>query len=130
MNALRRWILGVAFGCFAAGAVIGWAAHGEVQGGNAPSQEAVYAGEIAARYGLTQTQQWRLRLVLQHAAEQEIAILRSAQVHQLPPELMARLLALRSRTEQHVRALLDDEQRACYDRDSRPAGAQAPLENR
>lgn len=129
MDALRWWILGVAGGCFAAGAAVGWIAHGEVRGSSSPPEEIAYANEIAARYGLTPTQQWRLRLVLQHAGEQEIAILRSAQVNQLPPELMARLLALRSRTEQHVRALLDDEQRACYDRDSRPA-AQAPSETR
>ena len=87
-----------------------------------PAAEQAYAADLAARYGLRSGQQRQLRLVLQHQREREIAILLTAQGSQLPQPQMGEMLALRTATEQRIRALLDDEQRARYDRDSRPSG--------
>lgn len=125
MASLRTWILAVACGSFAAGAVVGWIGSAHAHGSSSPPEEVAYAADVIERYGLDNSQQWRLRAVLQNAREKEIEILKSAQVSELPPEVMRRLLDLRGRTEQYVRAVLDDEQRARYDRDSRPQGSSA-----
>ena len=88
----------------------------------APPAEQSYVDDLSARYVLRPTQQRQLRFVLQHQREREIAILLTAQGSQLPQPQMGEMLALRTATEQRIRALLDDEQRARYDRDSRPPG--------
>lgn len=126
MDALRKWIVSVALGSFAAGAVMGHTVSEAVATGpGVPATEQAWASELAATYGLDARQEHRLRLVLQHAREEEFSILMSAEASQLPPPLLSRVLAARNRTEQRIRALLDDEQRARYDRDSRPLGSSA-----
>jgi hypothetical protein len=97
-------------------------APGNVAAG-APPAEQSYVDDLSARYVLRPTQQRQLRFVLQHQREREIAILLGAEGSQLPQPQMGEMLALRTATEQRIRALLDDEQRARYDRDSRPSGA-------
>ena len=130
MGSLRAWILAVAIGSFAAGAVVGHTCtHAAATPAPSPA-EAQYARELTERYRLSTEQQRQLHAVLQFASEREIAILRHAQAHQLPREQMAELTALRAATEQRLRKLLDDEQRARYDRDSRPASASAAAEKR
>lgn len=123
MDALRAWIVGVAAASFAAGLATGLLlAPGNVAAG-APPAEQSYLDDLTARYGLRAPQQRQLRFVLQHQREREIAILLGAEGSQLPQPQMGELLALRTATEQRIRALLDDEQRARYDRDSRPSGS-------
>ncbi|MBL9077361.1 MAG: hypothetical protein JNL08_07655 [Planctomycetes bacterium] len=79
-----------------------------------------YVHELAERYGLSSAQQRLLRLVLQSARDEEFAIYASAETAQLPDGIRRELLVVRSRTEQRIRALLDDRQRAQFDVDSRP----------
>ena len=106
---------------FGAGAMCGYALHTTAAAcSGAATPEADYAHELAMRYGLSSRQERSLRLVLQNDREQEIAILKSAEPNQLPPTLVSKLLAARNRTEQLIRAVLDDEQRSKYDADSRP----------
>ena len=124
MDALRAWIVGVAAASFAAGLATGVAvAPAGAAATAASAAEQGYVDELTARYGLRSEQQRQLRLVLQFEREREIAILLGAQGSQLPPPQMGEMLALRTATDQRIRALLDDEQRARYDRDSRPSGA-------
>jgi len=123
VDALRAWIVGVAAASFAAGLATGvFLAAGNVAAG-APPAELSYVDDLSARYGLRPAQQRQLRFVLQHQREREIAILLGAEGSQLPQPQMGEMLALRTATEQRIRALFDDEQRARYDRDSRPSGA-------
>lgn len=123
MASLRAWILGVAAASFAAGIAAGLAlAPVRVAGAEAPPAEQAFTDDLVQRYGLRSAQARQLRLVLQHQREREIAILLGAQGSQLPQPQMGEMLALRMATEQRIRALLDDEQRARYDRDSRPPG--------
>jgi hypothetical protein len=123
VDALRAWIVGVAAASFVAGLATGvFLAPGTVAAG-APPAEQSYVDDLSARYVLRPTQQRQLRFVLQHQREREIAILLGAEGSQLPQPQMGEMLALRTATEQRIRALLDDEQRARYDRDSRPSGA-------
>jgi hypothetical protein len=118
MRTLRLWILGSAVGCFAAGMVVG---HTFSHAADSATEDIVeQVRDLTGRYGLSADQQQRLHLVLQHGREREIAILRSAQVDQLPPPQMAAVLKERNATEQRLRKLLDDEQRERYDRESRP----------
>ena len=60
--------------------------------------------------------------MLQYNREREIEISHSIEGNQLPQPQLGKMLALRNETEQLIRAVLDPEQRARYDRDSRPLG--------
>ncbi len=124
------WILGVAAASFAAGMVVGHTFTHGANGVEAAPEDVRYVRDLTDSYGLTAEQQRSLHLVLQHAREREIAILRSAHASLLPAEEMGELKALRAATEQRVRKLLDDEQRERYDRDSRPGSALAVPEKR
>lgn len=122
VDSLRYWILGVAVASFAAGGVLGHTlcAHpGAVQ---VSPEDLAYENYMVTLLDLSPEQRRSLRIVLRHADEEEAAILRSASVHELPPPVNNRVLMLHNQTEQYVRALLDDEQRARYDRTSRPTG--------
>ncbi len=119
MDAMRKWIVGLAAGCFAAGASVGHAVAGH-SAGNIPFDEQAYIEKMTADYGLAPKQQQSLALVLRHSYEAETAILRNVQEDQLPPAVLSQLKHLRRQTEQRFRALLDDGQRERYDRDSRP----------
>jgi hypothetical protein len=126
MAALRTWIVTLAAACFGSGAFLGHVVSNAAAAGlEVPENDRLLEAQMTSDYGLDARQQHRLRLVLQHAREQESAIWASAQESQLPKPLMSRLLRARNQTEQRIRALLDDEQRARYDRESRPPGRRA-----
>ncbi|MCB9879122.1 MAG: hypothetical protein H6835_16120 [Planctomycetes bacterium] len=122
-GSVRLWILAVALGSFAAGVVLGvavpelWA-----QGRHEQTPEEDYVHEMATRYGLNAAQTRSLRLVLQHDRERQLEILRTADWSQLPPELQNRRLKEQRATELRILQILDERQRALYERDSRPAG--------
>ncbi len=120
MDSLRLWILGVAAGSFATGLIVGGALPGA--GAAVASHEDGYADELGARYGLSEPQVRQLRMVLRKQREVEFAIWLGVQQSQLPPELQRELLATRKKTNDRVRMVLDDEQRARYDDDCRPPG--------
>ena len=121
MNRARLWILGAALGSFAAGMNVGLLVPRVLAGGTeVPAPESEYVRDLVAKYALTSDQERRIRLVLQGGRNEEINVLSSTEATQLPPPIHNRLLAVRSRTEQRIRAVLDDEQRARYDVDSRP----------
>ncbi|MFY9345161.1 MAG: hypothetical protein WAT39_21910 [Planctomycetota bacterium] len=123
MDALLKWLGALAIGSFTSGAVVGHVVTDVVASSDLPPSEQAFLAELTEMFGLDARQQHRLHLLLQHAQEEENATWGSVQMSQLPPEVSGRLKAQRSRTEQRFRALLDDEQRARYDRDSRPFGA-------
>jgi len=118
---LRVWILAVALGSFAAGMVMGFVIP-DMMAADRPADgnQQQYARELVQRYELTPDQYRSVLLVLQSQAQQEFEILRSAEWAQLPPALQNRRLAAQRLTEQRIRAVLDERQRALYDRDSRP----------
>ncbi|MEZ6035865.1 MAG: hypothetical protein R3F29_00190 [Planctomycetota bacterium] len=124
-GSVRLWILAVALGSFAAGVVLGvavpelWA-----QSRHESTPEEHYVHEMATRFGLSNAQTRSLRLVLQHDRERQLEILRTADWGQLPPELQNRRLKEQRATELRILQILDDRQRALYERDSRPAGTE------
>jgi len=117
---VRIWILAVALGSFAAGAVMGyllpdvWALDAATQA--TPEQE---ASEIARKYGLSDEQYRRLVLVFEEQERQDLKILRAAKPHQLGADLTNKRLLQSRKTQQRIRFVLDEQQRALYDRDSR-----------
>jgi hypothetical protein len=130
MPSLRVWILAVAVGAFAAGGVVGHVFAGHATSAEAATEEAAYADDLAQRYGLDAETHRRLRLVMHNFATRQIAILKSAPLHLLPSPQNHQMQQLNRTTEQYVRALLDDEQRDRYDRESRPLGQPASAEKR
>jgi hypothetical protein len=121
VNRARVWILGAALGSFAAGMSVGSVLPQVMAAENeAPSTDSDYVREMVATYGMSNAQERTLRLVLQSSREEEIAVLKSAEATQLPEPIQRLLLQARSKLESRIRALLDDEQRARYDRASRP----------
>lgn len=118
MESLGLWILGVAAGSFAAGMVVGHTFQSSCAAEALGSPEdREFLRDLTTRYGLSGKQQHQLRLVLQVDAERRDAISRSLQGTLLPEPQRAEMTALNTATENRIRALLDDEQRARYDRD-------------
>jgi hypothetical protein len=119
MDSLGLWILGVAAGSFTAGAVVGhlFQPACAVAAAAAAPEDAAYVAELSSRYGLSAEQRRRLHLVVQYQRNARDTILRSAQFGELPQPQRGEMLALDTATENRIRALLDDEQRARYDRD-------------
>lgn len=121
MKRVRLWILGAAVGSFAAGVSVGLIAPNVVDAnGGPPSADDVYVADMVAAYGLRSDQERGLRLVLQAAREEEIAVLKSAETEQLPPPIQARLLQVRGQLEKRLRKLLDAKQLERYEQASRP----------
>ncbi|MEO6594157.1 MAG: hypothetical protein ABIP94_05340 [Planctomycetota bacterium] len=79
-----------------------------------------YATDLTQRYGLSAAQERSLRLVMQRDHDEEYAILTSAQYTQLPLAIQSQLLTARGRTRQRILAVLDEQQRARYELESRP----------
>ncbi|MBL8727436.1 MAG: hypothetical protein JNM25_03325 [Planctomycetes bacterium] len=86
----------------------------------AASPEADYVRSLVTTYGLNAAQERSLRLVLLSAREEQMAVYSRFQPSQLPPAIRNEVLLVRSRTEQRIRAVLDEQQRARFDADSRP----------
>lgn len=124
MNALRLWILGVAFGSFTAGVFVGqvWRAEPAIAAGLA--REQAFAEELASRYGLSAEQHRKLFLVLQYSFDRWNEIMSTVRFEEVPQPQRSELQALGVLTEQRTRKLLDAGQLARYDRDSRPTGPQ------
>jgi len=120
MASLRLWILGVAAGSFATGLIVGAALPGPCA---AVTQEDGLADHLDSVYGLSDAQERQVRMVLQKQREVEVAIVLGAQQSELSPDLLAHLLATRKKTNDRIRMVLDEEQRARYDEDCRPPGS-------
>lgn len=121
MKRVPLWILAATLGSFAAGMNVGLAVPKVLAAGaRVPTPDDLYVGDLVDRYGLTAAQERSLRLVLQSARDEEISIYTGAEASRLPPDIRREVLAVRSRTEQRIRALLDEGQRARFDADSRP----------
>ena len=130
MNGARAWMLAAAAGCFAAGAAVGLlipryaeaeamprSAQEEFNNNTRADNELVC--KLVADHRLTENQAHSLRLILQNQREQEFALRLSTKVDELPPATQARMLSLRYQTTQRIRVVLDPQQRARYDQESR-----------
>ncbi|MFK7741782.1 MAG: hypothetical protein AB8H80_15795 [Planctomycetota bacterium] len=120
---LRLWIVAVALGSFATGLVVGTAVPTLLAGEREVDEDESYVRLMATDYRLDAEQQLSLRAVLRDRRRREMEILRDADWSQLPQELRSEKLAARRRTEQRIRFVLDERQRALYDRDSRPGNS-------
>lgn len=116
------WILSVALGSFAAGLVVGYALPEVFAAGHRVEANEAYAQNLAQKYGLAEDQYRRLLMVLREGERRELEILKGAEWAQLPPALRGARLEANRKTEQRIRFVLDERQRALYDRDSRPNG--------
>lgn len=130
MVTIRRWILAVALGCFAAGMVTGTLLGSYGAAAAEPFQELGYVEDLATRYQLTSAQRHSVQMVLQNEWVEEGSIRASLEFGQLPPALQGKLRALRAKTRERIRVVLDPGQRERFDRDSEPAvgdeGRRAP----
>jgi len=117
------WILAVALCCFAAGLVAGIAVPELLAAPRASEGPEDYARNLADTYALSDEQHRQLLMVLKEGERRELQILKSADWSQLPPALRAARLEANRKTEQRIRFVLDERQRALYDRDSRPPGS-------
>ncbi|GDY01279.1 hypothetical protein LBMAG49_06080 [Planctomycetota bacterium] len=124
MNRTRVWILACAVGCFAAGMSVGLAFPSVVAACSTAvdtsGSDESFVRRFTADYGLGSNQQRQLRAVLQRRAESEREVFRAAS--DLPAAVAAGLEAVRRRASERVRALLNDQQRADYDRAVLPEG--------
>ncbi|MCK5945366.1 MAG: hypothetical protein KAI24_25475 [Planctomycetes bacterium] len=120
---VRFWILAVALACFVAGLVAGFALPEMMASGRPSASPEAYARKLADDYDLTAEQYKSLLMVLQEGERRELEILKNANWSQLPPALRSARLEANRKTEQRIRFVLDERQRALYDRDSRPLGS-------
>ncbi len=134
--ALRVWIIGLALGSFAAGTVVGvvvpemFAAERRLE----TPQEDV-AKYLTDKYGLSAEQHRRLVMVFEEYHRMDLNILRDANPSQLHEDIRAKRLLNSRKADQRVRFVLDETQRALYDRDEtilRPGafGSAGKQENR
>ena len=117
------WILAVALSCFAAGLVAGFAVPELLAAPRAVEGPEEYARNLADAYDLSDEQHQQLLMVLEDGERRELEILKRANWSQLPPALRGERLEANRKTEQRIRFVLDERQRALYDRDSRPGGS-------
>lgn len=125
MNRLRLWILGAAFGSFAAGVNLGVLAPSLFAAEAEPTADDGYVRALADDYGLTARQQRLLRLALRSRRDEELALIGTVEADQLPASVQQRMRAVQRKLEQRIRAILDEEQRARYDLASRQDRRQA-----
>lgn len=117
MRRARFWILGTTLGCFAAGMTLGLAiGSSATEATTAASPDADYVERFTRDFRLTAEQAALLRMVLQRRRDEELEVFRTTDHAQLPATVQAQLQAARDREEQRIRRLLDDRQRAEYDR--------------
>lgn len=127
MKPTRGWILAAFLGTFSAGVSVGIAAQ-TLQavlgaGDGERDHDADYVTMLSDKYGLPAQQRRQLAIVVAAGRREELAVLEEAAAAQLPPTLQGQLLAVRNRTHQRIRALLNAEQAARYDRDTSTASA-------
>ena len=117
-STVRIWILAVALGSFATGILVGvvipelFAADRRPQ---TPQEESEF---LTSKYGLSGEQHRRLVMVFEEHHRIDLNILMSANPSQLSEDLRSKRLLQSRKTEQRVRFVLDEQQRALYDRDS------------
>lgn len=117
MRRVRFWILGTTLGCFAAGMTLGLAiGSSTIEPRAATSADAGYVERFTRDFRLSEAQADLLRMVLQRRRDEELEVFRTTDHAQLPATVQAQLHAARDREEQRIRRLLDDTQRAEYDR--------------
>jgi hypothetical protein len=128
MAAAHAWIVAVAVGAAGLGVLGGrlWATHTTA----AQAPDDVYAEYLISTYSLSRQQVRSLRLVLAADRASNDEILRALKIHELPPELQARQSHAKHLTRERIRALLDDEQRRRYDRDSQFVGPEPAAQRR
>lgn len=124
---MRVWVLSVALACFAAGMFAGVALPELFAGEQPIDPTRLYVDDLAERYGLSATQRRSVDLVLEDARRQELEILRGADWSQMPKPLQAQWLVTWRKTEERIRFVLDERQRALYDRDTHAEGQAAPV---
>lgn len=118
---VRLWVLAVALGSFATGMVVGFAVPEMLAADHAQaSKPEDYANDLDERYSLSADQRRSAVMVFEQDQRRELEILKDADWSQLPQSLRNERLAAKRKTEQRIRFVLDEEQRALYDRDSRP----------
>lgn len=121
MKRVPLWILGAALGSFVAGMNVGMVFPKVFAADTgAPTPEVQYVRDLVDAYGLTAAQERSLQMVMLSDREEQLAIYGRAEPSQWPPETRREVLAVRNRTLQRIRKVLDDEQRARFDADSRP----------
>ncbi len=110
-----RWIWGVALTSFGAGLAVGFNGPGAVDAMREdfvdPSER--YVRDLIDRYELSAKQARQMRMVLAAELAETTEIIR-AKPETLPPEI----LKVRRRADERIRAVLDEEQRARFDRDT------------
>lgn len=117
MRRARFWILGTTLGCFAAGMTLGLAiGRSATEPTTTASPDAEYVARFTRDFRLTDEQAGLLRMVLQRRRDEELEVFRTTDQAQLPATVQAQLQAARDREEQRIRRLLDERQRAEYDR--------------
>ena len=115
--------MGLALGSFAAGILVGivvpemFAAERRL---DSPQEDAQF---LTDKYNLSAEQHRQLVMVFEEYQRIDLNILRSADPSQLHPDIRARRLLNSRKADQRVRFVLDETQRALYDRDSRPLGS-------
>ena len=122
MKRLGFWILGAAAGSFAAGLNLGLMVPELMAATDAEhvSSDELFVRSMVADYGLSARQEKSLRLVLQKRRDDEFGVFRRAEFSQLPAAIQNRLLAVRDQAQRRIRAILDETQRARYDRATKP----------
>ena len=109
--------MALALGCFAAGIVVGivlpktFAAERRL---DTPQEDAQF---LADKYGLSAEQYHRLVMVFEEYHRVDLNILRSANPSELHDDIRAERLLNSRKADQRVRFVLDEKQRALYDRD-------------
>ena len=115
---VRIWILAVALGSFATGVVVGIVIPELFAADRRPETAQEEAEFLASKYGLSAEQHRLLVMVYEEHYRIDWNILRSADPSQLSEDLRNQRLLQSRKTEQRVRFVLDEQQRALYDRDS------------
>ena len=114
-------MLAVALVSFATGMVVGFAVPEMLAADHSQTSKPVqFANDLDERYSLSADQRRSVVMVFEQDQLRELEILKDADWSQLPQSLRSERLAAKRKTEQRIRFVLDDEQRALYDRDSRP----------
>jgi|RhiMethySRZTD1v2_1073278.scaffolds.fasta_scaffold00700_14 hypothetical protein len=123
-------MLAAAAGCFAAGTAVGLLIPRFAEAEAMPSssarareQDEKLVRDLVADLGLSGTQERSLRLILQDQREQEDQVidrLLTTEANDLPLATKNRLLWLRNRTTQRILVVLDPQQRARYERETKP----------
>jgi hypothetical protein len=133
--ALRVWILALALGSFAAGIVVGIVIPEMFAAERGPETAQDSAKFLTDKYGLSAEQHRLLVLVHEEYERIDFQILKNLKPSQLDPAAQAERLQNSRKADQRVRFVLDETQRALYDRDEtilkpRASGSAGKQENR